>query len=463
MSIRIFRHYVQLPVVLLVLLEAALAAFALEIATAIERPSGLAGGLGNVPPAELALFAGLATLAQAAMGLHNARLRAGPVGILLRLSLAALATLAVLLVMAFFLPAFEVPLPRYALALAIVAAANFVMRLAIARFLPAEWFKRRVLVYGAGWQAQSISGLKRRTDRIGFEIVGYAKSEGDAIAVQGVLSFEPGQLLPFCERNEVDEIVVAMDDRRHAFPLHDLLECRLHGIDIIELLSFLERETGKVRLEVLHPSWMIFSEGFRKSLWRDVLGAALDLFASMVFLAVAWPFMLLTAIAIKVEDGWRAPVLYRQRRVGKAGVEFNVLKFRSMGVDAEHDGVARWAERRDSRITWVGRLIRNLRIDEFPQVFNILRGDMRFVGPRPERPEFVEELSQKIPYYRERHVVAPGLTGWAQLCYPYGSSEQDAAEKLQFDLYYIKNRSVLFDLAILVQTVEVVLFGKGAR
>ncbi|MGQ0428428.1 MAG: TIGR03013 family XrtA/PEP-CTERM system glycosyltransferase [Gammaproteobacteria bacterium] len=463
MSIRIFRHYVQLPVVLLILLEAVLAVLALQIAHGLVAPSGLTGALWKVLPGELTLFAGLVTVAQAAMGLHNARLRAGPIGILLRLTLAALTTLAALLVIGFFVPNFEVSLLRYASALAMVVIANFVLRWAVVRFLPTELFKRRVLVYGAGWQAQSISGLKRRTDRIGFLVVGYAQTEGDAPAGHDALSLEPGQLLPYCQRNEVDEIVVAMDDRRRAFPLHDLLECRLHGIEIIELLSFLERETGKVRLEVLHPSWMIFSEGFRKSLWRDVLGASLDLFASIVFLAVAWPFMLVTTIAIKFEDGWRAPVLYRQRRVGKAGVEFDVMKFRSMDVDAERDGVARWAERKDTRITWVGRLIRQLRIDEFPQVFNILKGEMRFVGPRPERPEFVDELSQKIPYYRERHVVAPGLTGWAQLCYPYGSSQQDAAEKLQFDLYYIKNRSLLFDLAILVQTVEVVLFGKGAR
>ncbi len=453
----------QLPVVLLILLEAALAVLALEFAHALDSPAGLAGRFWRQPVSELALFAGLVNLTQAAMGLHNARLRAGPIGILLRLSLAALATLGAVLLIVFFLPEYRVSVLPYALALALVVAANFALRWVANRFVPAEIFKRRVLVYGAGWQARSISGLRRRTDRIGFQIVGYVQTEGDAPAGFDALALESGQLLSFCEREEVDEIVVAMDDRRRAFPLHDLLECRLHGIEIIELLSFLERETGKVRLEVLHPSWMIFSEGFRKSLWRDFLGAALDLVASALFLAVAWPFMLLTAIAIKFEDGWRAPVLYRQRRIGKAGAEFGVLKFRSMDVHAERDGTARWAVRNDSRITWVGRLIRTLRIDEFPQVFNILKGEMRFVGPRPERPEFVDELSQKIPYYRERHVVAPGLTGWAQLCYPYGSSEQDAAEKLQFDLYYIKNRSVLFDLAILVQTVEVVLFGKGAR
>jgi sugar transferase (PEP-CTERM system associated) len=463
MSIRIFRHYIQLPVVLLILLEAALAVIALQAAGNWLLPWVTGAAWPPVSVEELLVFAGMLVLAQAAMGLHNSRLRAGPIGISLRLALAAVAAFVALSILAWLLPAFQISPPRYAAALLLAVVGNFVLRYALARFLPSELFKRRVLVYGAGWQTRSISGLKRRTDKIGFQIVGYVRTEGDAAPGSEALEFQPGELFAFCDRNEVDEIVVAMDDRRRAFPLHDLLDCRLHGIDIIELLSFLERETGKVRLDVLHPSWMIFSEGFRRSLWRDVLGAALDLFASMALLAVAWPFMLLTAIAIKFEDGWRAPVLYRQRRVGRFGKAFDVLKFRSMGVDAERDGVARWAGPGDVRVTWVGRLIRKLRIDEFPQVFNVLKGEMRFVGPRPERPEFVEELSQTIPYYRERHVVAPGLTGWAQLCYPYGSSEQDAAEKLQYDLYYIKNRSVLFDIAILVQTVEVVLFGKGAR
>lgn len=463
MSIRIFRHYIQLPVVLLILLEAALAAFALHAAGGWVLPWVTGEASPALSVEELLLFAAMLMLAQAAMGLHNSRLRAGPIGICLRLALAAVAAFFALAILAWMLPAYQLSPLRYVIALLLAIVGNFLLRFALARFLPAELFKRRVLVYGAGWQTRSISGLKRRTDKIGFQIVGYVRTEGDTQPVADALEIPPGELCDFCERNDVDEIVVAMDDRRQAFPLHDLLECRLHGIDIIELLSFLERETGRVRLDVLHPSWMIFSEGFRRSLWRDALGATLDLFASAALLLIAWPLMLMTAIAIKVEDGWRAPVLYRQRRVGRFGREFDVLKFRSMGVDAEPDGVARWAGPGDQRVTWVGRLIRKLRLDEFPQVFNVLKGEMRFVGPRPERPEFVAALSQTIPYYRERHVVAPGLTGWAQLCYPYGSSEQDAAEKLQYDLYYIKNRSPLFDIAILVQTVEVVLFGKGAR
>jgi sugar transferase (PEP-CTERM system associated) len=231
---------------------------------------------------------------------------------------------------------------------------------------------------------------------------------------------------------------------------------------VTELLTFLERETGRVRLDVLNPSWMIFGEGFRRDPLRLLSSRTLDLVASVGVLTLAAPFMLLTVIAIKLEDGWRAPALYSQARVGLAGRTFNVIKFRSMRQDAELEG-AQWATHGDPRITRVGAVIRKLRIDELPQIFNVLRGHMSFVGPRPERPEFVDELAERIPYYVQRHCVKPGITGWAQLCYPYGSSEQDALEKLQYDLYYIKNNNLVLDLFILVQTAEVVLLGKGAR
>ncbi|PZN26149.1 MAG: sugar transferase, partial [Proteobacteria bacterium] len=217
-----------------------------------------------------------------------------------------------------------------------------------------------------------------------------------------------------------------------------------------------------VRLDVLNPSWMIFSEGFRQGRIHSTLERTFDILASLILLVVALPVMLLTALAIKLTEGLGAPIFYRQVRVGQYGRPFELLKFRSMRVDAENDG-PRWAEKNDSRITPVGSFIRMTRIDELPQILNVLRGEMSFVGPRPERPEFVAQLNERIPYYRERHIIKPGITGWAQLCYPYGSSEQDALEKLQYDLFYVKNHSLLFYLAILVQTVEVIVWGKGAR
>jgi exopolysaccharide biosynthesis polyprenyl glycosylphosphotransferase len=206
---------------------------------------------------------------------------------------------------------------------------------------------------------------------------------------------------------------------------------------------------------------MIFGSGFRRDIVRRYSERAFDLFASLVLLLLALPVMLITVLAIKLEEGPRAPILYGQPRVGYAGRVFRVLKFRSMRVDAEKDGKARWAQANDDRVTRVGRFIRKVRIDELPQLFNVLSGRMSFVGPRPERPEFVKQLAESIPYYDVRHAVKPGITGWAQLCYPYGASEQDAMEKLQYDLYYVKNHSLIFDILILLQTVEVILFGKG--
>ncbi|MHB8816024.1 MAG: sugar transferase, partial [Steroidobacteraceae bacterium] len=199
----------------------------------------------------------------------------------------------------------------------------------------------------------------------------------------------------------------------------------------------------------------------RRDTLRRITSRTLDLASCLVVLGVALPVMLVTALAIKLEEGWQAPVLYRQHRVGFGGQPFLLLKFRSMRTDAESDGKARWAQKSDPRITRVGSFIRKTRIDELPQLFNVVCGHMSVVGPRPERPEFVEQLAERIPYYVERHCVKPGVTGWAQLCYPYGSSERDALEKLQYDLYYVKNNSLLFDLGILLQTVEVVFLGKG--
>ncbi len=245
--------------------------------------------------------------------------------------------------------------------------------------------------------------------------------------------------------------------------MHELLECRLAGIDILELPTFLERETGKVRLDVLNPSWIIFGDGFRASPLQRTLERGFDVLASLGLLVLALPVMLFAVVGIKLEDGCERPCFTGSAASASTARSFEVLKFRSMGVDAEKSG-AQYAQTNDPRVTRVGGFMRKTRIDELPQLINVLRGDMSFVGPRPERPEFVERArAERIPYYRERHTVKPGITGWAQLCYPYGSSEKDTVEKLQYDLYYVKNRSLLFDLAILVQTVEVVLWGKGAR
>jgi sugar transferase (PEP-CTERM system associated) len=269
-------------------------------------------------------------------------------------------------------------------------------------------------------------------------------------------------IIAIAEQHKIDEIVIAIDDRRLQLPLDELLDCKMSGLTIMNIVEFYEREQGIISLENVNSSWLIFCDGFAQGDFRSLEKRFFDLFASLILLAVAWPVMLLTALAIVLESRSKGPILYRQVRVGENNQDFEVLKFRSMKTDAEQNG-AQWAKKNDHRITRVGRIIRNCRVDELPQIFNVLRGDMSFVGPRPERPEFVQGFNERIPYYRERHRVKPGITGWAQLCYPYGADENDTIQKLQYDLYYVKNYSLFLDFSIMFNTVEVILWGKGAR
>jgi sugar transferase (PEP-CTERM system associated) len=458
--------HLRLPIVLLALVEVALFCFAAYFAAAALLGPGatsVATPSGAFWPTAV-LFAVLAAVGMFAMGLYSTRQRSSRMGLALRVGAANLVAVALCALFFYVLPSISVSPSVMGLTVAFAVACSLVARLLFERIMDQDHFKRRVLVYGAGQRAASLLALRRRTDQRGFRIVAFIAADGDAVsAPRERLTERPDNLFEWAVRNTIDEIVVAMDDRRQGFPLHEFLECRLAGIEILELPSFLERETGKLRLDVTSPSWFIFGEGFRASPVQQGLERGFDVLASSGLLLASLPFMALTVLAIKLEDGWSAPVLYRQRRVGQHGRVFDVMKFRSMGVDAEKPGEARWATANDPRVTRVGSFIRKTRLDELPQLFNVLRGDMSFVGPRPERPEFVEHLEQTIPYYRERHTVKPGITGWAQLCYPYGASEKDALEKLQYDLYYVKNRSLVFDLAIIVQTVEVVLWGKGAR
>ena len=320
----------------------------------------------------------------------------------------------------------------------------------------------KVLVLGTGRQARMIADLEPRQP--GFRVVGYVhvNESETSIARERWLNHDR-TLMDMVLEFEVDEIVVAPDDRRLRLPVDQILDCKMSGTMVLDLLSFFEKETSRIKLDVLHPSWIFFSDGFRLSGVAQYSKRALDLAAGVLIFLVAWPFMLLVAAAIMLESGGKGPVLFHQVRVGLNGRQFRVHKFRSMRTDAEADGVARWATKNDNRITRVGAVIRKTRLDELPQVFNVLRGEMSLVGPRPERPEFVEQLEKEIPFYAERHRVKPGLTGWAQLSYPYGATINDARNKLEFDLYYVKNASAFLDLIILLETVEVVLWGKGAH
>jgi sugar transferase (PEP-CTERM system associated) len=409
------------------------------------------------------LFAGSTLVAFAGFGLFSRRQRADTRGIVLRVAcgivVGSLAALVLSRMLGWTGPTFA----QVAIASCLALVLTGVVRLVAEKLVSEEVFRRRVVIYGCGQRAANIAALRRRSDQRGFKLLGFVASEGEPLIVPAERLLTSRKPLSELARDlDADEIVVAMDDRRRAFPIAELLECRLDGIEVIDVVSFLERETGKVHLDVLNPSWIIFGTGFRRDRIRLTTERAFDLFASAALLALIWPFMLVTAIAIMLEDGMNAPIFYRQTRVGFRGRNFQVIKFRSMRIDAEKAG-AQWAKKNDSRVTRVGAVIRKLRIDELPQLLNVFRGDMSFVGPRPERPEFVEDLAARIPYYRERHCVKPGITGWAQVCYPYGASETDAMEKLQYDLYYVKNHSLLFDIMILLQTAEVVLLGKGAR
>ena len=471
MRIRLLGHYIPASIVARAVVEIGLL-FVVFYGAAVVRlhldVSSIERSYGPLWPRGL-LFSGIMFACQLALGLHSARQRARSAGIFIRVLAAVCAGVVITGVGFFLVPQLWIGRGVVALAGAGAALVVLAIHIAFSRLIDERVFKARVLVYGAGRSAEAISGLRRRSDRRGFAVVGYVRPQGDdfelapaTIASESV--FEGGvALLDLCQRFDVDEIVVAIDDRRRGFPIRELLECRLAGVDVTELLTFLERESGRVRIDVLNPSWIIFGEGFRRGSLRQVTSRALDLVAGAMIMVLSLPLIVATAIAIKAEDGLRSPVLYRQERVGLGGRVFRLMKFRSMRVDAEVPGEARWAQRNDPRVTSVGAVIRTLRIDELPQILNVLWGDMSLVGPRPERPEFVATLAERIPYYVERHCVKPGITGWAQLCYPYGSSEQDALEKLQYDLYYLKNNSLLLDLVILVQTAEVALFGKGAR
>jgi len=325
-------------------------------------------------------------------------------------------------------------------------------------------FKARALVIGTGSRAAQIETLlSDRGHASNTEVIGYVPMGGSHHFVDHVRILDTGESLPeLVTRLQISEIILAVRDRRDGgIPVQDLLSCKLRGIRILELSSFFERENGHLQLDSLNASWMILAEGFYQGIARDTIKRLFDLVVSAAMLAVSLPAMVLTALLIKLESP--GPVLYRQERVGQGGSHFTIFKFRSMCVDAEKDGKPRWAHQNDSRVTFTGRFIRRTRIDELPQVFNVFFGNMSFVGPRPERPYFVQDLTQKIPYYGVRHTVKPGITGWAQVRYPYGATDEDAMHKLQYDLYYVKNHSLFLDLMILFQTAQVVLWGKGVR
>ena len=322
--------------------------------------------------------------------------------------------------------------------------------------------QERLLIVGTGPLARKLAKQVLDQHDFPYRIVGFIDNDpamvGRSVVNPKVIGV-PGDIARLVRDEQIDRIVVGLSDRRGNLPLEELLEAKLAGVRVEETETTYERLTGKILLDDLRPSWLIFSDGFRARRLTRAAKRVADVVLSLLGLTIAWPLMLLTALAVRLES--EGPVLYAQERVGEHGRPFTLYKFRSMRADAER-GTPVWARDRDDRVTRVGRFIRLTRLDELPQIWNVLRGDMSFVGPRPERPFFVEQLAAEIPFYKQRHAVKPGVTGWAQVKYRYGASIEDAREKLRYDLYYIKHMSVFFDLTIVFDTVKVILFGKGA-
>lgn len=470
-TIRLFKHYIPTPFLLLGLLEVVLLIIAFHIGVELRFLDATPAVREHVQPLfpKSITFALVVVLTMIGLGLYQRSLREGMEAMTLRLGASFLASIVPLTLLYYLFPGLYLGRGALSMALLVALPLLLALRFYFFRIVDQDLLKRRVLVLGAGEKASMISRLRRQTDRRGFLVVGYVHMPGDQdlpdedrVEQGKVISL--GMPLPdYVRKTQVDEIVLAVDDRRNAMPVDDILDCKMDGVEVCDLLSFFEREAGKVLLDILQPSWMFLSDGFNQGVMRSFSKRAFDVVFALALLPVLLPLMALVMLAVYLEDRRAGSILFSQVRVGLNNHPFTIYKFRSMTVTAEEDGVARWASKNDARITRVGSIIRKVRLDELPQIFNVLRGDMSFVGPRPERPEFIRQLEETIPYYRERHRVKPGLTGWAQIRYQYGSSERDAFEKLQYDLYYVKNHGIFLDLLILLTTAEVVLWGKGAR
>jgi len=460
--IRLFKHYVPHAVLLLGLFDFVLLLSAGDLAWVLR-----AGQIGLDPGSRLArlpMLLAFATVTQSALiavgvfGPDALRsMRFAGARLLVGVSLAVL----LFAVIAFVLQGhtFWRSTLFYAMFLTIVLL--MVNRLVVGGILGAAAFRRRVLVLGAGARAARIGRLAERPES-GFVVVGYVAINPGQQAVAGAVPrAEIADLSQHVRDLGASEVVLALEERRNSLPLKDLLRIKTAGVHVNDFSSFMERETGCVDLDTLNPSWLIFSDGFSSGRMVSSLAKrSFDIVASGLLLLLTFPVIALFAVLVKLDS--RGPAFFRQCRVGLYGEPFELIKLRSMRTDAERDG-AKWAQKDDPRVTRLGRLIRKLRIDELPQTWSVLTGRMSFVGPRPEVPTFVDDLEDKLPFYAERHMVKPGITGWAQINYPYGASIEDARAKLEYDLYYAKNYTPFLDLLIMLQTLRVILWPEGAR
>ncbi|WP_128892467.1 TIGR03013 family XrtA/PEP-CTERM system glycosyltransferase [Erythrobacter sp. HKB08] len=460
--IRLFKHYIPHAVVLLGLLDLALLGAAGEFAWLLRasqigiEPGSLASRIG--PLAGFAIVLWTAMIAVGVYGsdaLHSMRFACARLFVAISLGIIALS------VIDFVLPGATFWRSTLLYAMVIAALLLVFARLLVGMFIGSSAFRRRVVVLGAGLRASRLKALADRPGS-GFAIVAYiAMTEANREVEEAISREAIHDLGKFVDNLGASEVVLALEERRNALPLKDLLRIKTTGVHVNEFSSFMERETGRIDLDTVNPSWLIFSDGFSSG--RMLSSAAkrvFDILASGLLLIATAPIILLFALLVKLDS--KGPAFFRQQRVGLYGQSFDVIKLRSMRTDAEKDG-AKWAQKDDPRVTRLGKFIRKVRIDELPQTWSVLKGEMSFVGPRPEVPKFVTDLEDKLPFYAERHMVKPGITGWAQINYPYGASIEDARHKLEYDLYYAKNYTPFLDLLILLQTLRVILWPEGAR
>lgn len=462
MLLRLPQNYFSRPFALLLIGESAVFFGAFHLAAVAH---GGAPAAAYEPPYENlrdgVIFATTCTGCLFAMGLYHGRYSTRFRDVFIRTLLGFGLAFVVLSILFYLWPALAIWRDVVFIGLPLSLIGAFLLRFAFLRVVDSDLIARRVLVLGTGEHAAEVEGLERTNESCGLKCVGFLDVEKNGVRVTPSRIITPGgTLLELCLERKVSEIVVAVQERRGKLQTEELMDCKLSGIIIYDFMTFMERETGRCDLNGLRPSWFIFAEGFSGGLLQQSAKRGLDLLLSIVLVVVTLPLIGATALAIRIETP--GPVFYRQKRVGLNSRTFDIIKFRSMAVDAEVDGPV-WAARNDPRITDVGRIIRKFRIDELPQIVNVLKGEMSFVGPRPERPEFAQQLAACVSYYNERHRVKPGITGWAQLHYIYSDSIEGSLMKLQYDLYYVRHFSLLLDLFIVVQTVRVILWPAGAR
>lgn len=465
---RIFNQYVSAKSFLLMLVEGLLVVVSLICAAGLRFWNN---------PAEFALYVAFPDFAvQIAIvvavclicfycnDLYDLSGRSGSMEQVLRVEQSLGAALLLLGLLYFLFPGLLLSRGVFLIGMLLVAALVILCRRILDRVWRLSSPLQRVVILGTGELALELAREINRREDLNMKLEGFVGGSAWEAGSETIFGFPvlgpAGEMETIAQRSGVSRIIVALDDRRGMLPTRELVTLRVKGVRIDDASSALSALTGRIPLRAVRPSWFVFSDGFHRSRWNDFLKRALDLVVSIVCLLISLPVMILVALAIRIDS--RGPILYRQTRVGRMGKCFEVLKFRSMRVDAEENG-ARWATENDPRITRVGAFLRKYRLDELPQFVNVIRGEMCFVGPRPERPSFVDELRKTIPYYDERHSVRPGITGWAQVQYSYGASIEDAFYKLEYDLFYLKNMSLIFDVAIIFRTVRIVASGRGGR